>query len=225
MTQDKSHELGLAMTKAIVNNDFARMEELAAQGADIEYNTKGCNLPLFNAAYRGHTRIVAWLISKGADVCLFNHNPNDVDAPPLVGAAFSGHREIVEMLLAAGADPCAVSSGNKTAAEYAQGNNHHELAAYLRSQQYAVDICNRWKVGERSVEEHFNFIKRERMTLIMKPDNSAVETALREGFDAIEESVLRKAFDEHVRRGGHVDEGSVFVGKVVKSVKPCFGLG
>ncbi len=225
MVQDKSHELGFAMNNAVLKDDIDGMEEFLSKGADLHYNSKGVNLPLFNAAFRGQVRAVVWLISKGADVSLLNHDPNDVDATPLMAAAFKGHRDIVETLVAAGADPCAASSNGKTASQFAREQKHTELAEYLVRQEYAVDVCNRWRMGERAVEEHFNFIRRERMTFVTKAGSDVVQAAIREGFDQIEESALRKAFDEHVRRGGRADEGSVFADKVVKSLKPCVGLG
>jgi hypothetical protein len=61
---------------------------------------------------------------------------------------------------------------------------------------------------------------RERVTLIRQGRLGAVETAVITGFSAIEDqsdsSMLRKAFNEHARRGGETEESAVFTRNISK---------
>ncbi|XP_064638648.1 serine/threonine-protein phosphatase 6 regulatory ankyrin repeat subunit B-like isoform X2 [Lineus longissimus] len=72
---------------------------------------KNGRTPLYLATSRGHTSIVQYLISKGADISI----PNKEEKSPLYVAAYFGHLEIVTDLLAAGADINQSDSHNKTA--------------------------------------------------------------------------------------------------------------
>lgn len=66
---------------------------------DIEIPYQNRYTPLFIAAERGHTKIVKYLLSRGANV-----EGNMLIVPPLFVAAANGHTPIVKLLLKAGAN-------------------------------------------------------------------------------------------------------------------------
>ena len=104
---------------------------LVESGANLE-NEPYHYTPLAYAAYRGHDRIVLYLLERGARV---NGDAQDGIAyinTPLMMAAIQGHRDTALWLLRAGANArIRVYLGN-TAAELAQKNNHRNLVGTLR---------------------------------------------------------------------------------------------
>ena len=76
-------------------------------------------------------------------------------------------------------------------------------------------------LSNRTLEEIFNFVSLERISLIRNGDYGPVEAIVRESFSVIEdESVLRKAFEEHVKRGGKADESVIFPNRLLKHRLP-----
>jgi hypothetical protein len=81
-------------------------------------------------------------------------------------------------------------------------------------------VILRSKLGDRTLEEVFNFATKERISLVRKEAGAPVEAFIRESFsDISEKSGLRLAFEEHKRRGGKVPEDEVFPDKIVKKLK------
>ena len=88
--------------------------------------------PLAYAAYKGHDRIVRYLIERGARV--------DADADggviyvntPLMMAAIQGHYDTAIWLLRAGADARVRVYLGHTATELARKHNHDNIVAALR---------------------------------------------------------------------------------------------
>jgi ankyrin repeat protein len=104
---------------------------LFEKGADVKAaanNGTGYNA-LTGAVTSGHTEIVAWLLSVGAD-------PNYRYGPgytPLLAAAANGRLEILDALLKGGADLQAKSNDGKTALAIAGERKHFAVAELLRS--------------------------------------------------------------------------------------------
>ena len=87
-------------------------------------------LPLAQAAYGGHVKIVRMLLRAGADP----KEQYSEHLTALTDAASHGHLEVVRALLAAGADPNHRSDVG-TALELAMKNHHSAVARLLRSKK------------------------------------------------------------------------------------------
>jgi serine/threonine-protein phosphatase 6 regulatory ankyrin repeat subunit A len=102
-------------------NDLAMMTLLLDYGADPNFpNHPGRELPLYTAINLGHTRKVALLAARDADI---HNRPFRNSQPPLHTAAFKSRVRTVRVLVDAGCDVNAVARNGKTplmmAAEYA----------------------------------------------------------------------------------------------------------
>ncbi|MBI4747715.1 MAG: ankyrin repeat domain-containing protein, partial [Acidobacteria bacterium] len=82
------------------------------------------------AASKGQRTIVAYLISKGAQI---NARDRDGKKTPLHYAAEAGHLEIVKYLIEHGADPDAKDKDGKTPFDLAQEAGQTEVADFLRN--------------------------------------------------------------------------------------------
>lgn len=111
------------MYLAIVG-DQARVNTAIAQGAEVK--RLGWT-PLHYAASKGHTDIAQLLLQHGALV----NAPAPDGTTPLMMAALSGSRDMVTVLIRAGADPRAENLQGLTAADWAENNNHSQLAQEL----------------------------------------------------------------------------------------------
>lgn len=113
----------------------SRQEEavriLVDAGAHLE-NLSHHYTPLAYAAYRGHLRIINYLLQRGARVDGDAQGGLTYVNTPLMMAAIQGHREAVASLLRAGANPRTRLYQGHTAAELAMKNNHLEVLRLLR---------------------------------------------------------------------------------------------
>ena len=81
--------------------DWATVETLLHQGADVDARQGDGSTALHWASYRDHREIAARLIRAGTDV----NATNDVGVTPLWAACENGSSAMVRILLEAGADP------------------------------------------------------------------------------------------------------------------------
>jgi cytochrome c len=87
-----------SLHEAAKEGDLARIEQLLAQGADINERA-GPATALHNAIQQGHAKAAELLIKRGADV-----NATSVLGTPVYFAASAGLADIVRLLLEHGAD-------------------------------------------------------------------------------------------------------------------------
>ena len=174
---------------------------------------KQLNKKLGEAAKGGKVEEVLSCLQAGAEI----NGVSETLRTPLMYAAYKGHLRVAEILLQAGADRTLRDNVNETAEDDARKRGYPEIETLLR--EYTPDeVIFRRQLGDRTLQESFNFITRERISLIRKSPRGDVEAMTRESFSVIEdESVLRKAFEEHVRRGGKADEALVFPHRLPKN--------
>lgn len=181
---------------------------------------KQLNNKLRDAACGGRPEEVVDLLGQGA------HPDGNNDGHPLILAAYSGHLEVVKILLDAGAST-EFRDRDGNAADNARKKDHLEIAELLESPRPVetadeVVLWRPFRDRRHFLEEVFNFATLERVSLLRKGKYGPVEAMTITGFSAIEDksdgSQLRKAFNEHVKRGGKADEALVFPNKLAKSI-------
>ena len=100
-------------------------------GASLE-NSAYHYTPLAYAAYRGHVRIMRYLLERGARVDAGARGGLAYVNTPLMMAAIQGHRDAALWLLRAGANPRTRLYRGHTASELAMKNNHFAVLQALR---------------------------------------------------------------------------------------------
>lgn len=123
------------------------------------------------------------------------------------------------MLLERGADTSIVNKDGWNAAQAALNREHPAIAQII---QFTMDagpdeISFTHPLQDRVMQEIFNFPRKERVTLVRKSAAGDVEAMQRDSFAALDDlSGLRRAFAEHKKRGGNMDEAEVFSGSLQK---------
>lgn len=194
--------LGWAADKGHI--DCVRL--LLERGARIDpVNALGWS-PLVNAVVSNHGEIVDLLLEKGASITLKDGSGRT----PLDNAVNYKMKDMVERLN---------KHSIKLAAEREiQRQAREEKLRLLReeserraSQEYANVVVFKQRAGDLSLEDIFNFVSLERLTLVRKGEDGPVETMTRQNMaDMDNRTMLKKALEEHARRGGKLTEKDIF---------------
>jgi ankyrin repeat protein len=117
---------------AVRAGDVARLEALAAAGADINALDEHGQTALMNAARDGRTDVVRWLIARGANL---DHTAK-FHLSALMLAVINGRDAIVGLLVDAGADRPIRGTGapgfhDKTALDIARAGGRDIMVALL----------------------------------------------------------------------------------------------
>lgn len=235
---DSREKISRQLLKASAAGDVTAIEKLLDAGADVDFYEEHFfgmdKTPLMCAARHGRVDAVKCLIERGASVDFQDRNLYTA----LMYAANYGHHGVVVALLDAGADISLRSASGSVARYFASSSGKQGIVKMLdayksgdwvrkepqaktpEKKPAAVAVAGveadeivfeRPFLGNRLLQEVFNFRALERITVIRKDADSAVESMTREPFSAIEsQSILREAFAEHVRRGGKTREEEVF---------------
>jgi ankyrin repeat protein len=91
------------LIRAAQQGDLAEMQQLAAEGFDVNLMDEIGKGALHYAVDGGHYKIVSWLLENGADVNL--HDEDMIGETALALAAQRDYPELAELLLRHGADP------------------------------------------------------------------------------------------------------------------------
>lgn len=223
--------LNKQLLKAVSKNELDEVQRLIESGADIESQAGFFYLrqtPLGIASFNGNLDVVKYLLDKGANVNVLD----SARATPLYNAVrYSKSVDIVRLLMQRGADPNIEDREGYSALMYARKKKKQYLVRIMeekvvmppKPQEKAPEALNPDEVifqrplGDRILQESFDFVALERVSLVRKSAQGAVEAMSRDGFSVIEDqSTLRKAFEEHVRRGGKTEESRVFPNTIFK---------
>jgi hypothetical protein len=195
------------LVQAIWYDKTEAVKLLLKKGANPEAIDMSGDTALWVAVSMGRNDAVALLLEYGADprrrcVVLERHLP-------LKLAQEKKNRPLVEMLEKgiAAANEKDRAARDRVAQERV-AREREEIEAERRKNNTTVIFSQ--PLGDRTLEEVYNFAALERTTLVRKGEEGPVEAVTRQKFSDIGEPGLRAAFTEHVRLGGTVDERTVF---------------
>lgn len=222
--RDPQKKLDRKLVKAAMAGNADETLRLLEAGANpnVPYHYAGCALfaAAYNGDHEGYLRTIDILLAHGAEV----DARNSVNCTALMGAADKGNLRAVQALLAAGADR-ELRGRDRNALDWAMTSGNAELIALLQAKpaEPAVEgpdeVILRRRVGNRLLEEVFDFAGRERITFVRKDEESPVEAVSRDGFSAIDDrGRLREAFRRYAQKGGSVPESEIFSEVLAK---PC----
>lgn len=204
MASYNQQALDTALVKTASEGNAGAMAVLLQRGASPDAGA-GETPALLAAAAANHTKCIRVLLDAGADINVRNTK----GSTPLMAAAFHGKLEALRQLLDAGADRHLRNKDNTNAEGFAKVRGSMEAVEMLS--QNADEIFTYTRVGDRLIEEVFNFRALERISLVRKAAGEPVEAVFREGFDRIQNlPALRDAFEKHRARGGRRSEQEIF---------------
>lgn len=184
--------------------DCARL--LLDRGAKIDApNSLGWS-PLVNAILGNRAPIVELLLEKGASTTLKDGSGRT----PLDNALNYKMKAMVELLNKHREKQAAAREALRVAREekFRLEREETERRAAL---EYANVVVFRQRAGDLTLEDVFNFVSLERLTLVRKGENGPVETMTRQNMaDMDNRTMLRKALAEHANRGGKLTEKDIF---------------
>lgn len=138
------------------NGDLGFFETASLSKEELnQQNHKGYS-PLMLAAYNGHTDLVKYLLSAGADPNSSDLTGNTV----LMGASFKGELEIVRLLVTHGADIHALNPNAQSALHFAQMFGRTDVVKFLKSSHHQpetfglTDVLSGW--GFFFLNKHIN---------------------------------------------------------------------
>ncbi len=127
------------LVQACKDGDLAKATQIVADGANVNKKNPDNVSPLFLATEHKHQPIVAFLLSKGANVDEKN-GPTGISA--LYKACYNGSLDIVTTLVDAGANVNFKSLTGFTLLYVAVQNEHKQVVEYLLSKGVNVDEKN-----------------------------------------------------------------------------------
>jgi hypothetical protein len=115
--------------QAYMNEDMDQVQQLVAEGADVNEKDSDDHTALQYAVSWGDFEAAQWFIQNGADV----NTTDNWGSTPLINAIFNdADVELVELLLENGADKTIKDSEGKTAYDYAVENRDATLRDLLK---------------------------------------------------------------------------------------------
>jgi ankyrin repeat protein len=208
------------MLKALSDKDVKKIRELVSYGLDancelVEQLNDGKEIvwtPLVKTASHGNVELLELLVSLGAKV----DKTDKSGFSPLITAAYNGKADAVKFLVLHGADPGWSGPQNKKAIDWARDKKHTDIVLFLseaRERKQAMNdgelVLNR-PLGNRVLQEVFNFHARDRITLVREGLDGKVEAMTRQNFRDIEDKDgLRAALEKFRYYGGEADDSVI----------------
>lgn len=215
----RQDRLNASLMKAAAKGDAKWARKLLDAGAEVD--AAGDNPPLFLAAFAGdtdgHHEVMTLLIERGATLDI----RNSVNCTPLMGAANQGNTGAARILLKAGANANLVGR-DRTVYQWAMTSGSEETIRLLqpkapRRPDSADEVTVMTQLGNRTLEEVFNFATKERITFVRNGPDGPVEAVTRQNFKDIgDRDALRDAFAKYVAKGGTRAESEIFPEVLVK---------
>ncbi len=135
---DAGHAAGIAspsLHQAIENADYAAIESLLSEGAELEERDAYGRTPLYVAARQGDVELTRRLLERGADP----NTTNVAGLSPLHAAVAQGHTEVAELLLANCASVNARDRQRRSPLHFAAARGYLELTQRLVESNAALE--------------------------------------------------------------------------------------
>ena len=206
------------LASAVYYGHKGAAECLIRRGANVEARDEAGDTVLWTAVAHGRTEIAKLLLDHGADPRA--RSDTHERSTPLEMARQEKNNEMADMLSGAIIarqlqDRLARDKAERVTRERERREKEAERAKNPDLVMVFSDL------GDRTLQEIYNFASLERLTLIRKGEDGPVEAVTRQDFaDIGDRPALREAFAEHVRRGGAASEKSVFPGTLQKIRPP-----
>lgn len=228
----RQKRLNRSLASAAQEGNIRDIAQLLDAGADIEMRDDRYwdMTPLGIAAHKGHHPAVRLLLDRGASI----DAQDKAGDTPLMNSVYDSRREALEELLKRGANRDIQNNKGLTAADLARKRSDDFIRKALGVNPEPVpippapppppemnpdEVVLRRRLGDKVLEEVFNFSACERISLLRASENGRVEAMTRDSFEAINPKVLRSAFEAYARQGGAIPESEVFPGTIAK-IKP-----
>ncbi|TAL37809.1 MAG: ankyrin repeat domain-containing protein [Alphaproteobacteria bacterium] len=230
---NKQKRLNRSLASAAQEGNIRDIAQLLDAGADIEMRDDRYwdMTPLGMAAHKGHHPAVRLLLERGANI----DAQDKAGDTPLMNSVYDSRREALEELLKRGANRDIQNNKGLTAADIARKRSDAVIRKALgvdpeqpvlppappppAPEMNPDEVVLKRKLGDKVLEEVFNFSACERISLVRASENGRVEAMTRDSFDAINPKVLRNAFEAYARQGGTIPENEVFPEAIAK-IKP-----
>lgn len=227
---DKQSRLNRSLRSAAYKGDVVALDAALNAGAEINAHgsTKWGGSALHLAALQGKYEAARLLLDRGADVNLRDRTGET----PLSNALIREHYKLATLLLDRGASTDVVGPSGRTPLSLVAKSRNKELIARVAGvppQEVAPvpaavpapaqparndgpdDVVFYRPLGNRVLEETYNFAAKERITLLRNGLEGPVEAMTRESFDSLgNKAALRHAFEIYAGRGGAVHESEIF---------------
>ena len=206
-----------ALICAIYAGQKNAVKYLLDRGANIEAQDLSGDTPLWTAVAHNHKEIVELLLDRGADPrrrCGISDRYS-----PLQMATQNKNTDVAVLLSEAilASEKRDAALREKLARERDEREKREKEAERSKDRDVVIVFS---PLGDRTLQEVYNFAALERVSLIRKGEDGPVEAVTRQDFaDIGDKPGLRRAFAEHVSRGGTASEKSVFAGSLQK-LKP-----
>jgi len=131
--------LNQQLMDAVAQGSTARVRDLIAHGAEVDYYSDFYATPLMQAAFFGHQETVVALLALGADV----HTSSPHGRTALMWSVENGHTDTARLLIQYGANPNFTSHDGRTALFTAVFNNDERtISLLLESGASAVVVAH-----------------------------------------------------------------------------------
>ncbi len=167
--------------------------------------------PLIIYAIKGSVQGVTLMAELG---CPVHSDGYGYDA--LMVAAHNGHENVVKRLLDIGFDPCrkwkngkspmGLMRERKQMAAIKLVEKYHPLSHDIRMTEETGKLVTTDILGERCIQEIFNFAARDRLTLVRKGLDGEVEGVTRDQFKDIDPAYLQGKLELFRQRGGEAGD-------------------
>lgn len=199
-------KLDKELLEAARKGNVGELKDLLAKGASLAANDDG-NTALFYAAQYGRMDAVLFLLKEGIALDVRNR----IRSTPLMGAAAKGHKEVARLLYDLGSDPYEKNATGSSAVSYARGAGYDDVVKDLSQPRQVDTVTFTRAVGDLTLQEVFNFAKRDRLTILRRGADGPVEAVQRDSFtDLTDKATLREAFTAYAKRGGKLPESDFF---------------
>lgn len=155
------------LINSIYNEDLEQVKECLAKGANVNYISPLGEIPLREATIKNNLELVKFLVSKGADVNLYDDNDF---SSLMIAARYEKSYDIAKYLIDKGADVNAKTTDKRnTALTVAIRNNSNPQKIITTLLEHGADVNAKDKYGNtalmHTILDSFNLSKQNKLNI------------------------------------------------------------